>query len=221
MENIIGKKLRFYRKKSHYSLEEVKGETGIPIEQILEFEEGQEIPSIEELIKFQKLYNVKLEDLINEKINFKYCDDDDESFDEVDLVNDEKEKVNINIGPTIKEKDFDFKFYKNESLLGSFILIIGLFVVTIIYLTLGFVLKDLNIRNIYWILYFIPFILSSFVDTIESRKLYKFNITFLVTFIYLLVGYLTSIWHPTRILFLGIPLFYLISDAIIKWQIKY
>ncbi len=221
MENIIGKKLRFYRKKSHYSLEEVEREINISIEKNLDYEEGNKIPEIDELIKFAKLYNVKVDDLINENFSFKLSDEDEETYIDINAGKPKKNKVKVNINPSTINECVDLNFYKSGSVLSSFILLIGITLVTIIYLTLGFLLPDKNIWNVYWILYLVPFILSSFVEAVSSRKIQRFNITFLITFIYVLVGGLTSIWHPTWIMFLGIPLFYLVTDAIKKCYIKY
>lgn len=217
MKNIIGKKLRYYRKRCHYSLEEVESELGISIDKILDYEENNVVPTIDELIKFSKFYNVSLNDLISTNFSFDYEDDDEKNNIKLGDININEERIKSNIN-----KGVNITLNQNRILYSPFVLAVSVIVVTIIYLTLGFTLPNQNIWGIYWVLYFLPFILSSFVEVLETKKLYKFNAPLLITFIYVLVGQLTSIWHPTRILFLAIPMFYCFIDAIKKFKmIKY
>ena len=81
---------------------------------------------------------------------------------------------------------------------------------------LGFLLKNQNGWAIYWTLFFIPEIFNSIIDCIHFKRLKHFNIVFTCCFVYLFLGMLLGIWHPTWIIFIAIPVFY---SAI--WPIDY
>lgn len=206
MENVIGKNLRFYRKRSHYSLEEVSEVMNLSIDQILKFENSEFVPTINELIKFSKLYNVTLDNLVKE-----------------DHKNIHRNSVYIKVNEGVKfssnKKLKVTRKYSRVNFLSSEVLIITLFLITIIYLSLGFAFPNENIWNVYWVLYLIPFILYSLIETIVKRNLYLFNISFLMNFIYLLHGMILNIWHPTWIMFLFIPLYYFITDALRNYSL--
>lgn len=206
MENVIGKNLRFYRKRSHYSLEEVSEVMNLSIDQILKFENSEFVPTINELIKFSKLYNVTLDNLVKE-----------------DHKNIHRNSVYVKVNEGVKfssnKKLKVTRKYSRVNFLSSEVLIITLFLITIIYLSLGFAFPNENIWNVYWVLYLIPFILYSLIETIVKRNLYLFNISFLMTFIYLLHGMILNIWHPTWIMFLFIPLYYFITDALRNYSL--
>lgn len=90
----------------------------------------------------------------------------------------------------------------------------GYLLITVIYLILGFTVP--NGWSVYWTLYFIPDILNSTINCFIYKRASSFNITFLVTFIYLFVGMYLGIWHPTWLVFLAIPLFYIVVENIDK-----
>ncbi len=92
----------------------------------------------------------------------------------------------------------------------------GYLLVTIIYLILGFTLSNGTGWSVYWTLFFIPGILSSLISCFLYRKISLFNITFLCAFIYFFVGMYFGLWHPTRLMFLAIPLFYVVVENIEK-----
>lgn len=215
MKNIIGKNLKYYRKKSHYSLEEVSNALDISIEEILLIEDGEKIPSINELIRFSEFYNVSLDDLT--KNNFKFYEDKDfMNINIGDSINIHKNKINKSIN---KGKEVFIKSFSSEKRMDvELVFIISLFIVTIVYLGLGFGLGTSKIWDVYWVLYLLPFIISSGFESFLYKNPCKFNIIFLLTFVYLLIGMLMNIWHPTWIIFLGIPLFYSFIGLIKKFN---
>lgn len=66
-----------------------------------------------------------------------------------------------------------------------------------------------------WLTFFVGWIIASIFEVINSRRISYFNFPILALTIYLFLGLVTpGIWHPTWIIFIGIPVFYIIAGAI-------
>ena len=70
-----------------------------------------------------------------------------------------------------------------------------------------------NYSWIVWLL--LPTFLSLF-ESIKRRKASLFLFPVLITAIYLFIGMYFKAWHPYWLLFLSIPIYYLITEAIDK-----
>lgn len=64
-----------------------------------------------------------------------------------------------------------------------------------------------------WLLVFIIPIVESIITAVRTKKPSLFAYPILVTAIYLTIGMFMEIWHPTWILFLTIPIYYVVADA--------
>lgn len=106
--------------------------------------------------------------------------------------------------------------FPKTMLIKSIINSTGYLLFAVIYLILGFTLPNGDGWRIYWTLIFIPDIFNSLLNCFMYKKVTSFNITFLVLFAYLFTGMYLNLWHPTRIIFFAIPLFYLIGENIDK-----
>lgn len=210
METKIGSRLITYRKAFGYSQEELSFKLGVSRQAVSKWECDETLPDTENLIALSKIYNVSLDKLLNEDPL-------------VEVKKEENKKVvgeNLESIETNKEDKVIEKVEKRSTLERRMAIISGiicstlLLLVTVIYLVLGFTLKDSNGWKIYWTLYFLPFVISSIHDALSFKKVSKFNITFLVLFIYLLLGMLLGKWHPTWLVFLAIPIFYGIVEPI-------
>lgn len=148
-------------------------------------------------------------------------DKDDEvhvTWHGIDIKSSEKDDDNYNSYYEEKWKErsgLKFK-YPKMLILKSIINGSGYLLITVIYLILGFTLPNGEGWKIYWTLYFIPEILNSTINCFLHKRVSSFNITFLSCFIYLFVGMYMNLWHPTRLIFLAIPLFYVIVENIEK-----
>ena len=61
-----------------------------------------------------------------------------------------------------------------------------------------------------WIAFFLGAVLTSLIDAVINKRVARFNYPFLV-----FLGMVTpQIWHPTWLVFLGIPVFYTIAGMI-------
>lgn len=148
-------------------------------------------------------------------------DKDDEvhvTWHGIDIKSSDKDDDNYNSYYEEKWKErsgLKFK-YPKMLILKSIINGSGYLLITVIYLILGFTLPNGEGWKIYWTLYFIPEILNSTINCFLHKRVSSFNITFLSCFICLFVGMYMNLWHPTRLIFLAIPLFYVIVENIEK-----
>lgn len=233
MNVVLGENLAKYRKKAGYSQEELADKLGVSRQAVSKWERGEASPDTENLIALSRLYGVTLDELVNKepsesetKTNEKK--DDDRNYvhigldgihvkDDEDEVHIDKCGIHINEGKEKIKKEFEKefggdKFYLAKKVSSS--ILYPLVIVT--YLLLGFLLKNQNGWAIYWTLFFIPEIFNSIIDCIHFKRLKHFNIVFTCCFVYLFLGMLLGIWHPTWIIFIAIPVFY---SAI--WPIDY
>ena len=89
----------------------------------------------------------------------------------------------------------------------DYVLVALLFIVTIIYLILGF---TLSLWHPGWLLYFLPVIITSILDVIDKKSVSEFAFPLLVADIYLVLGFFWNLWHPGWVVFILIPVFYIV-----------
>lgn len=118
-------------------------------------------------------------------------------------------------------KDFDKD--KKQSTIKSIIFVATLLCSLAAYLLMGFLWNEswtYGVDNsgwcIGWIVFFIPFIVSSIVEGIQKKKASKFNMVFFVIPIYLSLGMILGLWHPTWAIFFAIPVYYVIFKNVEK-----
>ena len=188
MNIVTANKLYELRKKSGLSQEELAEKIGVSRQAVSKWERAETSPDTDNLIALANLYNVSLDELIGkEEVNNKKILEDKKDFDE--------------------EKDGDGR--KNH--LGWLDAIL-LFTALIAMFLLGF-LGDFWAWS--WLTILLWLVLTSLINAIEVKKANHFNYPVFVTTIYLFLGLATpQIWHPTWILFVTIPMFYIIANAI-------
>jgi transcriptional regulator with XRE-family HTH domain len=84
----------------------------------------------------------------------------------------------------------------------------------IAYLVMGFTIPDGYGWTRGWLVFFLIPILLTLVTAVRKRKPSYFAYPVLVAGIYLFVGMVYGFWHPHWIIFLTIPIYYIISGAI-------
>ncbi len=89
---------------------------------------------------------------------------------------------------------------------------------TVAYLLLGF-LTDRG-WAVGWTLFLLIPVIGSIGDCIRTKKISDFLYPVLVTFIYLFLGMHEGLWHPTWIIFITVPLFYIPANLIDKKRNK-
>lgn len=88
----------------------------------------------------------------------------------------------------------------------------------ILYLVLGF--KNNDFFRTGWLMFFIPVIISSIFECIINGSLEEFAYPLLAATIYLYIGLVHGMWHPTWVIFISIPVFYLIPPIFKIGKIK-
>ncbi|HKL73170.1 MAG TPA: helix-turn-helix domain-containing protein [Candidatus Onthovivens sp.] len=68
--------------------------------------------------------------------------------------------------------------------------------------------------GVYWILFICALIPAEIVECFYYKKSSKFPITYIAISTYLFLGMLQGMWHPTWIILLAIPLYYLFSNLV-------
>jgi len=241
MDYKTGERLTKYRKKNGYSQEALADKLGVSRQAISKWETGESAPDTDNLIALAKLYDVKIDDLLNVDPEDLTSNEEKEKRRDKVVIN--KEGIHVSSDDTeVKiDKDGIFvnekkKFHEDDEdsndddeikakhpklkLARIIIDSVGMGLVLIAYILLGTLLENNLGWSVYWTLFFIPGVIGSIVTAIMYKKASKFNIVFLVLFAYLFVGMRFGIWHPTWVEFLAIPVYYSLVKPIEKYYKK-
>lgn len=196
MNIVTANKLFELRKKSGLSQEELADKLGVSRQAVSKWERAEASPDTDNLIALSNLYNISLDELIGkeEVINEKVLED---KFD----YDDGKDAD--------EEKDGDGR--KNHM---SWLDGVVLFIALISMFLIGFVWSAWSWS---WLTILLWLVIISVANAIEDKKVSHFNYPVFVTLVYLFLGLVTpGIWHPTWIVFVTIPLFYIVAEAFDK-----
>lgn len=196
MNIVTANKLFELRKKSGLSQEELADKLGVSRQAVSKWERAEASPDTDNLIALSNLYNISLDELIGkeEVINEKVLED---KFD----YDDGKDAD--------EEKDGDGR--KNHM---SWVDGVVLFIALISMFLIGFVWSAWSWS---WLTILLWLVIISVANAIEDKKVSHFNYPVFVTLVYLFLGLVTpGIWHPTWIVFVTIPLFYIVAEAFDK-----
>lgn len=120
-------------------------------------------------------------------------------------------KIKVDI---VSSNDKREKRYKAAQAITSSVTV---FVCTITYLLLGFLLSDTYLGwGCSWIVFFLIPLVPSFIEALQKGKFTTFAYPVLVTAVYLLLGMVWGYWHPWWVLFITIPLYYMLFAPIDK-----
>ena len=197
----LGEKIKELRIKNNLSQEELANKLGVTRQAVSKREQNLALPDTNNLILISKIFNVKIDELINyNKQNINADINDNDTSD------DKESKLDAN---TIKENE-NIKNTPIYNMLSSLTILICL----VTFILAGMYAKNgWNYSWIVWLL--LPTFLSLF-ESIKRRKASLFLFPVLITAIYLFIGMYFKAWHPYWLLFLSIPIYYLITEAIDK-----
>lgn len=182
------------RKKTGMSQDELAEKIGVSRQTISKWERGEALPDTENLIALAKLYNVTLDDIVN-------YDEDEEKPEEVKAeIIDASETINKEIGEDEEKEENKHNWL---TLLDSSLF----FVALIAFLLLGCIW---HFWSWCWLVFLLWIVVISFFEAIKTRNPNKFAYAIMSLMIYLFIGIKYQIWHPTWVIFLSIPLFYII-----------
>jgi len=220
----IANRLQKLRKENGYSQEELADKLGISRQAVSKWERAESSPDTDNLIVLAKLYNISLDELLY----------DTESVDEIRerTIDKEADKITIDSnsasltddeGQTLKIENGHIKCLDkngNEVHMDKRKLAIrGLVDGSIVLLTLVayFIWSyTLNMWDVSWTIWVLLPVVLSITEVILKKRFTAFNFPCLVTFIYLFLGMMYNLWHPYWIMFIAIPVFYIIFGNIEK-----
>ena len=187
------------RKSRGLSQEELAEKLGVTRQAVSKWERAESAPDTDNLIELAKIYGVSIDELINgEKI----------PNEQTNVPADESAEIKNDQPDDAKKEERNGK----AALIGSLSAIIA----TVAYLLLGFILPGGKGWACYWFLFILIPVAVSIGDVAVKRKATLFNYPCLVTAIFCAVGMLAGIWHPTWVVFITIPVFYIIANAFEK-----
>jgi transcriptional regulator with XRE-family HTH domain len=210
----IANRLFELRKQMNLSQEELSEKIGVSRQAISKWERAESSPDTDNLIVLARLYGISLDKLLftTEALENKGAGGTEDGNPNTE-TSDKK----------TKGKDFAANIHqfwgKAQDGIRTQILTrlpIAL-IITGVYLFLGLVF---NLWHPTWILFLlIPayYQIVSMTKAHETvKKLNRFPIVFVCLIFYLLTGFLLGWWHPTWIVFLCIPIYYSMVNAVFK-----
>ena len=219
----IADRLQKLRKQNGYSQEELADKLGISRQAISKWERAESSPDTDNLIILARLYNMSLDELLydtesTDEIRSRNIDKENDKKESITLTDDEGQSIRIEdnkikfINPDGKEEKMDKKSIILSSIDGIIVLL-----TLITYFIISFVTKKWEVTWVLWVL--MPSIMSIF-EAIFKKQITKFLYPVFITALYLFLGMQFELWHPLWVLFLSIPLFYLIFNPIDKYVFK-
>lgn len=243
----IANKLVKLRKQNGLSQEELADKLGLSRQAVSKWERAEASPDTDNLICLAKLYNISLDELLSTEdspetiIKEQVKDKEDKSYvhigkDGIHIADDEdevrinkegihlkdgSEEVVINGHEIKKDHKYNDPIKRRRRQIYYALSGILMSLALIAYIVLG---ATLNMWGTMWILFFVPDIIVSSIKCIMTRRAHHFNITFAALFSFFLVCLVLfpdkSLWHPMWVVFLAIPIYYILVTRIETLLIK-
>lgn len=222
----IADRLIKLRKKNGYSQEELADKLGLSRQAVSKWERAEASPDTDNLICLAKLYGVSLDELLS-------TEDDVETIVNEQVKKEEPEKDSIKLtddeGNSLVIKDNHIRCCDKD---GNLIerdpkITKGIRIVNIIEAALGivalvaYILLGTLVGMWFnaWVVFFVPEIICSIARCVVKKNANNFNMPFAAAFTFFFVcmvipGTYMNLWHPMWVVFLAIPLYYMIVKLI-------
>ena len=200
----IANRLVELRKKNGYSQEELADKLGLSRQAVSKWERAESSPDTDNLICLARLYNVSLDDLLNTSEN---TDDIRREVKERETI---KEESNIPTKKPVDEKEEkrDKKLKYVESVVSGILFILAI----VIYFFIS-TFHESEWRRL-WVIILIPVLVVSIISAVRKRRFKQFAYPVLATLTFLVFGLYFGNWHPSWIVFITIPVYYLVVEPI-------
>lgn len=183
-----GEYLKQLRSEKGLSQEQLAEKIGLSRQSISKWEQGLSTPDVDNFVKLAEIYNVPIESLLKgEPIE---NNDSAQTQAEASNQTDTKEK------PAKKKRGWLFPSYP--------------VIAVIDYALIGILFGGRGWAIGWIVLLTIPLFYTGII-AFEKKKPIIFCYPVLVLIIFLLSGFLFSLWHPMWIVFLTIPIFYIVT----------
>lgn len=217
------------RKNAGYSQEELADTIGVSRQAVSKWERCESSPDTDNLIELARLYKVSLDELINgtdlppkaprtEETEQVAADTDAFVWEDDGITVAIKEKEVSVKNEDGEEKTYDAEHLRKKDLkekrVNTTVSSLTALLVVVAYLLLGFLLPNGIGWTCGWPLFLVIPVSSSIVSFVFYRRIALLNYPCIVVGIYCFVGMFYGIWHPTWVMFITIPVFYIIAEKI-------
>lgn len=218
----IANRLYEYRKANGYSQEELAEKIGVSRQAISKWERSESSPDTDNLIALAKLYNVSLDEMIN-GATAPVKAEDAPVKEEPAVEPQPQYAAPAYTAPTYY--DNAYQNYSEQSVtqtvqqepekkkapwISALVWLVGL----VLFLLVGAVFP--SGWRVSWIIILLIPAVDSGIDAVLQNKPQKFAYPLLVTALFCALGMGFGLWHPAWILFVTIPVYYIIADNINK-----
>lgn len=212
MDIKTAERLQQYRKKQGLSQEELADKLNVSRQAVSKWERGEASPDTDNLIALAKLYNITIDELINENLQEQPQKDATAKEYAPPEITEAEVKPQVESTTEVEKcSKEDAQLSPQKKKIISIVNGSASLVLTLIYFIIGFCT---NIWHPTWIIFmFLPVILS-LNDAILKKNATHFAYPVLAAAIYLIFSFTTKMWHPAWVIFLTIPIYYLIAEAI-------
>ncbi len=206
----IANRLVELRKKNGLSQEELAEKLGLSRQAVSKWERAESSPDTDNLICLAKLYNVSLDDLLNT----------DQSIEDISRDVKEKQLSDEELGKEIERRienkvkgkydhlsEKDRKRAKAFDIVDSTITGVLFIAAAIVYFVLSY--KDNTQWSKLWIIFMAPIVISSILTCIKKRRFAPFAFPVFAAMVFFYIGMYYSTWHPTWVIFLTVPIYYM------------
>ena len=223
----IADRLIKLRKQNGYSQEELADKLGLSRQAVSKWERAEASPDTDNLICLAKLYGISLDELLST----------DEDIDTIVKEQVKPEEIEVEEGITLRDDDGSKVVINNDGMKcydkdgqeverkwqhDKGIRIINIIegalglACLIAYILLG---SLANMWHNAWVLVFVPEIICSILRAIRKRNATQVNMPFVAIFTFFFVcmvapGLEANLWHPMWVVFLTIPLYYVVVNLI-------
>ena len=217
------------RKNAGYSQEELADTIGVSRQAVSKWERCESSPDTDNLIELARLYKVSLDELINgtdlppkaprtEETEQIAADTDAFVWEDDGITVAIKEKEVSVKNEDGEEKTYDAEHLRKKDLkekrVNTTVSSLTALLVVVAYLLLGFLVPNGIGWTCGWPLFLVIPVSSSIVSFVFYRRIALLNYPCIVVGIYCFVGMFYGIWHPTWVMFISIPVFYIIAEKI-------
>lgn len=218
-------KLIELRKAHNLTQEELAAKLGVSRQAISKWECSEASPDSDNLIELANIYNVSLDELLDRNEASNVINDNKDNIHDDAHHNDhyfdaqgrniyfKGDNVVIDDGtnPRVYSLQEFTQSYRKMRHTQYLVESIYMVMVVLAYILLGLLTEGW----LYWYFLFILIpVVSSFIEVIYSKRIIVFNYPCLITAIYCGLGHFLNLWHPLWVLFITIPLFYVVTSII-------
>lgn len=198
----IANRLLAYRRAHGFSQEELAEKIGVSRQAVSKWERAEAAPDTDNLIALAALYGVLIDELIN-----------GEDEPQIKSPKNIEDRVKDN-EPENAPKKTTIEGHLTLEFDDGWLFAVTSIICTIAYLVIGFLLPRGWACG--WILFMLVPVVPSLVSAIVTRKPSEFLFPVFITGLYLTAGMCFRRWHPEWIIFLTIPIYYIIAETIEK-----